>query len=142
MSRRSIPGPKLLQVFEMNDGPPIVLAEVAAIKEIHVNRCCDDPMRRQQLAQIQVSWRGVFGWVVIAVRKYREWERPPAAGYADMSIERHVGIEKRPCCATPNISERRNVDPAGNVRGIRRIVDRKLGQQCRVGERRPLRLTP
>ena len=50
MRRRSIPGPKLLQVFEMNDGPPIVLAEVAAVEEIHINRCCDDPMRRQQLA--------------------------------------------------------------------------------------------
>ena len=136
MRRRSIPGPKLLQVFEMNDGPPIVLAEVGAVEEVHVNRCRDDPMRRQQLAQIQVSWRGVFEWVMIAVRKYGEWERAPAAGYADMSIERHVGVEKRPWCAGPKISERRNVDPAGDVRRIRRIVDRILGQQCRVGERR------
>ena len=36
----------------------------------------------------------------------------------------------------PQVSERRNVDPAGDVRGIRRIVDRILGQQCRVSERR------
>lgn len=123
MRRRSIPGPILLQVFEMDDGPPIILAEVEAVEEVHVNRCGDDPMRRQQLAQIQVSWGGIFEWVVIAVREYREWERAPAAGYADVPIERHVGVEKGPRCAAPKINERRNVDPAGDISGIRRIVD-------------------
>src|SRR6266567_5750021 len=120
----------------MDNGPSIVLAEVEAIQEVHVNRRCDDPLRGQQLTQIQVSWRGILQWIMIAVSEYREGERAPAARYAGVAIERHVGVEKRPRCAASKISERRNVDPAGDVGGIRRSVDRILRQRRRVGEGR------
>src|SRR5260221_3109534 len=107
----------------MDNGPSIVLAEVEAVQEVHVNRRRDDPMRRQQLAQIQVSWSGIFQWIMIAVSEYRERERDPAARYRGVSIERHVGVQKRTRRAAPKISERRKVDPPGDVGGIRCGVD-------------------
>ena len=51
-----------------------------------------------------------------------------------MSIKGHVRVEKWPGGATPEVGERRNIDSAGDVRRIRRIVDHILGQQCRIGE--------
>src|SRR2546430_5423367 len=88
MSRGVIPGAKLLEVFEVNDRSSVVLSEVGSVEEVHVNRCRDNPMRRQQLAQIQISGCGILQRVMIAVRKHREREGASAAGHASMSIER------------------------------------------------------
>ncbi len=60
MRRGVVPGPKLLEVFEMNNRPAVVLSEVESVEEVHVNRCGDNPMRRQQLAEIQVSGGGIL----------------------------------------------------------------------------------
>src|SRR6266446_8738269 len=114
MSRRAIPYPKLLEMFEMNDRSCVVLAEVAAVEEIHVNRRRDDSMRRQQLAQVQVSRGGILEWVMIAVRKHGQREGTPAAGHANMPVERHVGVEKRPRSG-PQVGEHSDVDPRGQV---------------------------
>jgi hypothetical protein len=50
MSRSVVPGPELLEVFEVNNRSAVVLSEVGSVKEIYVNGCRDDPMRREQLA--------------------------------------------------------------------------------------------
>jgi hypothetical protein len=50
MSRSVVPGPELLEMFEMNNRSAVVFSEVESVEEVHVNRCRDDPMRRQQLA--------------------------------------------------------------------------------------------
>jgi len=47
MSRSVVPGPELLEVFEMNNRPAVVLSEVKSIEKVRVNRCRDDPMRRE-----------------------------------------------------------------------------------------------
>src|SRR4029450_9341082 len=136
MSRGVIPGPKLFEVFKVNDRSAVVLSEVGSIEEIHINRRRDDPMRRQQSAQIQVSGCGILQRVVIAVRKHREWEGSSPARHANMSIERHIGVEKWPRSGSPEIGEGRNIDSARYVRRVRGIVDRILGQRCWVNERR------
>jgi hypothetical protein len=46
MSRGVIPGPKLFEMFEVNDRSAVVFSEVGPVEEVHVNRCRDDPMRR------------------------------------------------------------------------------------------------
>ena len=66
------------------------------------------------------------------VRKHGERERTSAAGYAHMAIERHVRVEKCPCRATSKVRKCRHVDPAGDERGIRRIVNRILDQRRRI----------
>src|SRR5260370_39475947 len=73
---------------------------------------------------------------MVTVRKHGEGEGASPARYASVAIERHVRVEKWPCRATPKDRERRHVDPASDVRGIRRSVDRILDQRCRVSERR------
>ena len=127
MTRCSIPCPKLLKVFEVNNRPGIVLAEVEAVEEVHVNRCRDDPMRCQQSAEIQVPRCGILQRVVITVRKHRERERASPLRHANMSIERHVRVKKWPRGARPEVCERRNIDSTRDVRRIRGIVDRILG---------------
>src|SRR5262249_57325065 len=72
MSGGVIPGPKLFDVLEVDDRSGVVLSEVGSIEKVHVNRRRDDPMRCQQLAQIQVSGCGILERVVIAMRKHPE----------------------------------------------------------------------
>ncbi len=105
MGGRVVPGPKLFQVLEMNDGPRVVLAEIEPVEKVDINRRRDDPMRCQQLAQIQVTGRGIFEWIVVAVREYGDRERPPSARNADVSVERYVRVGKRPGRA-PQVGER------------------------------------
>src|SRR5262245_24166692 len=136
MSSGVIPGPKLFEVLEVNDRSAVVFAEVESVEEVHVDRRRDDPVRRQQLAQIQVSGRGILERVVVAVRKHRERERASPAGHANVSIQRHVCVEKWPRGARPEVRERRDIDSARDVRRIRRVVDQELGERCGVGERR------
>src|SRR5262245_41343355 len=90
MSRGVIPRPKLLQMFEVNDRSSVVLSKVAAIEEVHVNRCRDDPVRRKQPAEIQISGCGILERIVVAVRKHGEREGASPAGHANMSIKRYV----------------------------------------------------
>ena len=45
MGGRVVPGPKLFQVLEMNDGPRVVLAEIEPVEKVDINRRRDDPMR-------------------------------------------------------------------------------------------------
>src|SRR5262244_53856 len=90
MSRGVVPGPKLLDVFEMNDRSAVVLSEVVSVEEVHVDGGSDDPVRRQQLAQVQVPGGGVLQWVMVAMRKHREGKGASPAGHADVSVERHV----------------------------------------------------
>jgi len=71
---------------------------------------------------------------MVPVRKNRERKGACPARHANMSIKGHVRVEKWPRGATPEVGERRNIDSAGDVRRIRRIVDHILGQQCRIGE--------
>jgi hypothetical protein len=136
MSSGVIPGPELLEVLEVNDRSAVVLSEVESVEEVHVDRCRNDPVRRQQLAQIQVSGRGILERVMVAVRKHREREGASPAGHANMPIERHVRVEEWPRGARPEVRERRDIDSARDVRRIRRVVDQELGQRCRVRERR------
>ena len=96
MGGRAVPGPKLFQVLEMNDGPRVVLAEIEPVEKIDVNRRRDDPMRCQQLAQIQVTGRGIFERIVVAVREYGEREGPSSARNADVSVEGYVRVGKGP----------------------------------------------
>src|SRR6516225_367398 len=119
MSRGVIPGPKLFEVFEVNDRSAVVLSEVGSVKEIHIDCCRDDPMRRQQLAQIQISRCGILEWVVIAVREHCEREGTSAMGYANMSIDRHVGVAKWPRSGGSEVCKGRDIDSARDVRRIR-----------------------
>src|ERR1700752_3650878 len=136
MTRKVIPGSKLLEVFEMNKRSGVVLTEVASVKEVHVNRGGDNSMRRKQLAEIQVSGGGILQRAMVTVRKHGERERASPAGYDHMAIERHVRIGKRPCRTGAKIRECRDVDPRGDVRRIRRVVDHVLAQGASVSERR------
>ncbi|HEY3137799.1 MAG TPA: hypothetical protein VGL29_17355 [Blastocatellia bacterium] len=131
-----IPGSKLFEVLEVNDRSPVVLAEVPSVEEVHVDRRGDNPMRRQQLAEIQVSGSGILERTMISMREYGERERASSTGHANMAIERHVRVGKWPSGAKTKIGERRNVDATRDIRGIRRIVDHILAQWCRVRERR------
>src|SRR5262245_1775940 len=125
--RGIIPGPELFEVFEVNDRSAVVLSEVGSVKEIHSDWCRDDPMRRQQSAQIQISRCGILERVVIAVREHCEREGTSALGYANMSIERRVGVAKWPRSGGSEVCKGRDIDSARDVRRIRRVVDRILG---------------
>src|SRR5262249_316847 len=46
MGGRVVPGPKLFQVLEMNDGPSVVLAEIEPVEKVDINRRRDEPMRQ------------------------------------------------------------------------------------------------
>jgi hypothetical protein len=106
MDGRVVPAPKLFQVFEMNDGARAVLAEIGPVEKVDINRRCDDPVRRQQLAQIKVTGRRIFEWIVVAVREYGEREGPPSTRNADMSVEGYVRVGKGPRRRGPQIGER------------------------------------
>ena len=43
MAGRVVPAPKLFQVFEMNEGPRVVLAEIGSVEKVEINRRFDDP---------------------------------------------------------------------------------------------------
>src|SRR5437667_10585800 len=116
MSRGVIPGPKLFEVFQVNDPSAVVLSEVGSVEEVHLNRCRNDPMRCQQSAEIQVPRCGILQSVVITVRKHRERERASPLRHANMSIERHVRVKKWPRGARPEVCERRNIDSTRDVR--------------------------
>src|SRR5262245_41342714 len=119
-----VPRSKLLEVFEVNDRSAVVLTEVKSVEKIDIDCCCDDPMRRQQLAQIQISRRGVLERVMIAVRKDCEGEGTSATRHANMPIEWHIGIAKWPGSGGSEICKGRDIDPTRNIRRIWRIVDR------------------
>src|SRR5262245_37308028 len=113
MGRGIVPGPKLLEVFEMNDGSAVVLSEVASIEEVHVDSGGEDPGRREQLAEIKVSGGRILQRVVVAVRKHGEGKGASPAGHAHMSIERHVRVGKWPGRAPSEVRECRHVDAGG-----------------------------
>ncbi len=134
MARFRIPDAKLLEMFQMDDGSAVVLAEVPAIEEIHVDGRGDDPVRREQVAQVQVARCRVRRRSVIAVRKHGQRERTTATRDANVPVERHIGIVERPRRGETQLSEGRDVDPSGHIRRVRSIVDGKLiqGGHCRV----------
>jgi hypothetical protein len=63
---------------------------------------------------------------VVAMREDGEWERPPSARNADVSIEGDVRVGKGPGRRGPQAGERRDIDPASDVIRVRGIVDQVL----------------
>ena len=66
MAGKTVPRAKLLEMFEMHDRSRIVLAEIESVEKIYIDSGGDDAVRRQQLAEIEVSRRGVLQRIVIA----------------------------------------------------------------------------
>ena len=52
-----VPGPKLLEVLQVHDRSRIVLAEVAAVEKVGVDRRGDDSMRSQERTEVKVPRR-------------------------------------------------------------------------------------
>lgn len=129
MGRRAVPRAELLHVLEMHDPARVVLAEVAAVQEVHVDRGRDDALRREQRAQVQIARRRIRQRTVIAVREHGERERPTSARDADMPVERHARVREGPRGADAQVGEHRDVDPRRDAGGVRRVVDRVLGQR-------------
>ena len=72
---------------------------------------------------------------MVAMRKNRERKRPSATRYANVPIERHIGIGEGPR-RKAEIGKRRHVDSRGHIVRSGRVVDDILVKRYRVSERR------
>ena len=128
MAGRRVPGAKLLEVLEVHDAPRVVFTEVAAVQEVDVDRGADDTVRGEQLTQIEIPRRRVLEWPVVPVGEHHQRERPPPAWDADVPVQRHAGVGKRPRRSSAKVCKRRNVEPRRDEPGSGRVVDVVLGE--------------
>src|SRR6476660_9608713 len=125
MTGGRIPRPELNEMLEVDDAARVVLAEVGAVQEVHVDRRADDAMGRQQLAEIQISGRRVLERRVVAVCEDHQRKRAAASGNTDVPVQRDTRIEKRPRRGS-EIGKWRDIDAWRHVARRGRVVDRVL----------------
>src|ERR1700730_3546868 len=96
MAGGAVPGAKLLDVLEVHDGASVVFAEVAAVQEVDVDGRADHPVRGQELTEIEIPWRRILEWSLVAVGEHHQRERTSPARQADVPVEWHIRVGKRP----------------------------------------------